>query len=125
MGYSPGFVHNMRRIVDSLRSGVAELVLVDRPDAVCSACPHLIGKRCGKAAESEEAVSRADRFVISRLGWQPGERANAATVLERLAARISMDEMDTNVCADCEWREHGFCREGLADLQRMMASGDG
>jgi len=117
LGYSRAFVENMRSIVEAMQSASAELLLLDGPDSICAACPHLGGNRCGKTDDSEAAIRRADRFVLAAVGMKPGERASAADVFERIAARVSTDDAHSSVCADCEWREHGVCREGLAALK--------
>ena len=44
-GYSPEFVANMTRVVEAL-GDAAPVTVIDAPDDLCTACPHLRASGC-------------------------------------------------------------------------------
>jgi len=119
LGYDQRFVKNMGRVVTILKERPdGELTLTDRCDDICSACPHDTDGRCGKRPGCEAVVQKADRAVLTRLGLRAGDRRTARQLYERVAAYVSLMDMERQLCLDCEWRELGFCKEGLRGLLR-------
>ena len=67
-GYSPEFVANMTRVVESLGDDV-EVTVVDRPDVLCEACPNLAASGCTLHGEgSERGIFSQDQDVMAGPG---------------------------------------------------------
>ena len=94
------------------------ITTTDRCDDICAACPHNGGGRCSKRPQSEETVRRGDRAVLALLGLKAGIRSTARQVYGSVVAEVSATDMGRTLCAECEWRDHGFCEEGLHALKR-------
>jgi len=119
LGYDRRFVKNMGGVVTILKERPdEELILTDRCDVICSACPHNTDGRCGKRPGCEAVVQKADRAVLTRLGLRVGDRRTARQVYQCVATRVSLMDIERGLCLDCEWRELGFCKEGFQGLLR-------
>jgi hypothetical protein len=114
-GYSPDFVANMTRVVESLGEG-AEVTVVDRPDVLCEACPNLLANGCGLHGEgTEQRIVHQDRDVMKRLGIAAGDTVTWGDVAARIASRIEPDDLDA-ICGACPWLPLGHCKAGIARL---------
>ena len=114
LGYSPQFVENMWLVKNRIERDSNLLIeLTDTPDAICAACPHLVGGLCHrKGSESEARLRSMDREVLNRLGFQPGHRAPCHQLVALVQQRIAPADL-TSICAGCQWIELGYCRDGL------------
>jgi hypothetical protein len=116
-GYSPAFVANMTRVVDSLEED-PEISVVGATDALCSACPHLADNGCTLHGEGTEyGIVHQDRDVMARLGIADGETLLWSEILSRIRARIEPGDLDS-ICGTCPWLPMGHCKEGLSRLRR-------
>ncbi len=120
-GYSPAFVENMGAMHRRLSTDPNLPVLVlARPDAICSACPHLQADGCHlKGAGFEAAMQRQDRAVMARLGIVEGEILPWGEILRRIAARAEGADLDA-ICGACPWLPLGYCREGIDALRLVQ-----
>jgi hypothetical protein len=113
LGYSPEFVANMWVVRDRLRdSPNLRVKVLDSPDDICAACPHLADGRCRrKDDESEPRVREKDRSILQRLSLAPGDVLPAGKLFD-LAAGTFSDGLD-EVCSTCRWFPLGWCAAGL------------
>ena len=110
-GYSPGFVSNMQAILDELRETQGVMIQVtDSPDAICAACPYLLGEACMRDSDGN-GISSKDKEVLRRLSLAPGDFAMAGEVFARTAEAFAgrLNEL----CSECSWYVLGFCAEGI------------
>lgn len=111
-GYSPEFVANMTRVVESLGDTV-EVTVVDRPDVLCDACPNLEAGGCALHGEgSERGIVAQDRDVMHRLGINPGAKHAWSDIMKRIRSNIRPDDLDS-ICGSCPWLPLGHCKEAL------------
>ncbi len=116
-GYSPEFVDNMTRAVESL-DDAAEVVVIDEPDRLCSACPNLVESGCALHGEgSERGIVHQDRDVMVRLGIAAGETLTWGEIVARIRMRIAPDDLD-DICGACPWLPLGHCKAGLIRLRQ-------
>src|SRR5207245_9501253 len=68
-GYSHGFIENMAALHRELNENPDRWVeVVEAPDAVCAACPHLAPPGCSlNTAHSEEGLPAQHRHVLDLL----------------------------------------------------------
>jgi hypothetical protein len=115
-GYSPEFVANMTRIVESLDSGT-EVTVLDEPDALCAACPNLADMGCTLGGgNAEPGIAAQDREVMRRLGLEAGATVQWGEIVERIRSNIAPGDLDS-ICGTCPWLSLGHCRDGLARLR--------
>ena len=111
-GYSPEFVANMTRVVESLGDDL-EVTVVDRPDVLCDACPNLEAGGCALHGEgSERGIVAQDRDVMHRLGINPGAKHAWSDIMKRIRSNIRPDDLDS-ICGSCPWLPLGHCKEAL------------
>ncbi len=117
-GYSPGFVENMTRLVDELRSGRdVDLEIGYRHDDICAPCPKRGPDGCvAKDHLSEWRVAIHDARVMHRLGLQPGQRVRWSEVQARIRQRMAPEDLQT-LCKGCPWLPLGVCADGIRALK--------
>jgi len=117
LGYSPGFVRNMRAVVDAFfgRRG-ARVEIAAGCDDICAACPHA---RDGVCARGGESVDVRDGAVLARLRLAVGDGRPAAGLARVVAARVAPEALG-ELCAGCEWLTKGYCAEGLRDRRELL-----
>ncbi len=116
-GYSPAFIDQLSSIHRSLAEDAEQVVeLVESPDSVCQACPHLSATGCRIDGDGSEAAMIAqDRAVLARLGFTAGARVRWADVLDGISRSCSGADLET-ICGNCRWLGSGYCREGVDAL---------
>ena len=116
-GYDPAFVENLSRIHGYLASrGETAVRVVDHPDVVCQACPHLGPQGCAlHHPGSEQRIQTQDRTVMARLGIRAGQVLPWREILARIGRRIASREIPA-LCGGCRWASSGTCRAGVARL---------
>lgn len=92
-GYSDRFVENMTEFVASLKGKT--LLLVTEPDAVCSACPHLL-ENCPNAKKYDKLAARICEVEFDKA--VPAEQ-----LFEMVMDKIVLPDKLEQVCGDCEW----------------------
>lgn len=111
-GYSPEFVANMTRVVESLPG--SDVTVLDTPDVLCDACPNLAASGCTLHGEgTEQGIVHQDRDVMTRLGMRTGETYAWSEIMTRIRDRIVPDDLD-EICGTCPWLSLGHCKAGLA-----------
>lgn len=122
-GYSAGFVENMTAIHQRLADDPSQWIeIIDGPDAMCGACPHLLPTGCSlNGEESEPDMQAQDQDVLARLGLRAGDRLPWAVVLDRIR-RLLTGENLTNICGQCRWLSLGYCRDGIERLREAGQS---
>ena len=113
-GYSEGFVKNMAAIHQQLADDPSQWVeIIVAPDAICSACPHLVPSGCSlHGTDSEHAMQAQDRDVLARLDLHEGDHITWAEVLDRIRTSLTGESL-TNICGRCQWLSLGYCRDGI------------
>lgn len=119
LGYSSGFVENLSRIHNELRTNNETPVeVLDTIDAVCEACPHE-SRTTGctlNGAQTEAAIQAQDRLVLKLLGLRPGESVTWKELLRRISIHVSGDDLPT-ICGQCRWLSLGYCSSGIDQLR--------
>lgn len=101
-GYSPEFVANMTRVVDSLGRN-ARIEVVAEPDDLCDACPNLSEQGCAlHGPGTETGIVHQDRDVMARLGIADGATHLWGDILDRIRASVRPDDLDA-ICGACPW----------------------
>ncbi|MBM4395102.1 MAG: DUF1284 domain-containing protein [Deltaproteobacteria bacterium] len=112
LGYDEAFTANVARVVDALRSPPDDPVqVVDGPDDVCAACPHLADTVCARGPRANEAVRSHDGAVLAALGLRPGDATTWAAVGGTLEADGAARDAATAGCVSCPWAR--LCAEDL------------
>lgn len=117
LGYSDAFVQQMTEIVHLLRTyPEMKLRVIDGPDVLCDACPHLVDGQCHTAgnSHSEIRIQAMDRAVIQILDLQVGHLYSVQIINERMKARFDKAPLiwSVPIVAGEPW---GFVRRGLRD----------
>lgn len=116
-GYSPEFVANMTRVVDSLGPDT-EVTVVVEPDVLCDACPNLSAGGCALHGDgTEKGIATQDRDVMGRLHIEHGHTLTWGEIVERIRDSIRPDDLD-GICGSCPWLPLGHCKDGLRRLAR-------
>lgn len=117
-GYSAGFVENMAAIHQRLADDPSQWVeIMDAPDTMCGACPHLLATGCSlHGDESEPHMQAQDHDVLARLGLHVGDRVPWANILDRIRTSLTGGNL-TNICGQCRWLSLGYCRDGIERLR--------
>lgn len=118
-GYSEDFVQNLVRIHKELAENPQLFIeVVESPDDVCQACPHLSPSGCMMKGEtSEQEMQAQDRHVLSLLELKSGSRVSWSEILKRIQASIKGSDLPS-ICGQCPWLPLGYCREGIDGLHR-------
>jgi len=116
LGYDERFVEKMSAVYDRVKSGAGlEIMVIDRPDDICAACPHCTQEGCEKNTPgAEDRVKQLDHRVLHRLGISPGEVFSRDGIISRLLEKINPDDLAL-VCEGCQWLPFDYCAEGLRD----------
>jgi uncharacterized protein len=117
-GYSAEFVENMAAIYQRLADDPSLWVeIMDAPDAICDACPHLLPTGCSlHGKESERHMQSQDHDVLARLGVHVGDHLSWADILDRIGTSLTGESL-TPICGQCRWLSLGYCREGIERLR--------
>ena len=114
-GYSPEFVANMTRVIESL-GDQTRVTVTAAPDALCGACPNLAVSGCALHGEGSEAgITHQDRDVMRRLGIDEGAALAWSDIVSRIARSVAPDDLD-EICGACPWLSLGVCKQGIARL---------
>lgn len=113
-GYDQAFSDNFNRIIKMMKDNTL-VRLVDGGDDVCSSCPHYGPPECHR--QDNTRLPRAiDTRVLDKLNVDSGGTYRFGFLRRRLIENISPSDL-SDICADCTWLPHGWCRSGLA-IQR-------
>lgn len=117
-GYSRAFIDGLATIHRTLSDDPARLTqVVQRPDDICHACPHLKLDGCHlNGPGSEREVKVQDREVMGRLGIAEGEVLPWGEILLRISKAVTGESLQ-EICGGCRWLPLGYCREGIDRLK--------
>jgi len=115
-GYSSEFVANMTALRDRLLYGSPlHVEVLDSPDDICTACPHLSEHGCArKDGESEARVGKKDGRVLARLGLSAGDGMPSDMLLGLVAEEFGDGNIE-DICGYCSWYPLGWCSDGLRE----------
>lgn len=97
-GYSPNFVRNMNRVVESLEDNPS-IQLVSGFDCICVECPHMMNKVCDENVK----VERYDKAVLSACDLKPDQILKWKELRELVFDRIIIPKKLNYICGDCQW----------------------
>lgn len=103
-GYSEEFVENMTDIKKNLAKNPPVLI-TDRADAVCTACPNHKDGLCA----TEDKVTEYDRQVLSRCNISPGDIMPFSEFEQLVQQNILISGKRKEVCGKCQW--DALCRD--------------
>jgi hypothetical protein len=114
LGYDEEFIRAMTLVVHTLRSNPdMKVKLLNKPDAICAACPHNSNGVCAnEEIGSEEHVALKDLDVLERLGLKVGEVVTMNEILSSVRDKIEVGYLAI-ICRDCPWLDLGYCAEGI------------
>ncbi|MBI4181276.1 MAG: DUF1284 domain-containing protein [Chloroflexi bacterium] len=116
LGYSPEFVETMGKVAKDLHpKSTFPITLLAECDVICASCPHNKGNQCRKKANAESKVRAKDREVLRRLGFEVKAEMPVAEAWGRIKERLTSSDI-AEICPRCQWRELGYCAEGLERL---------
>jgi hypothetical protein len=102
-GYTPGFVANMTRIAERLRSGGEPIRIVAGPDDVCRPLLATADRHCRQAgARRRDARAAADIARVLATPVRPGVTLPSA-VIARLGAGFASGSI-RGACRGCPWQ---------------------
>lgn len=101
-GYSSGFTRNMGEVIARLKNEGQMVVLTEREDCICAACPN---NRRG--CVSAEKVQRFDKTVLDLCGLSAGETIAAEEFFSAVRRNILESGKFFDVCTSCQW--FGLC----------------
>ena len=115
-GYSPEFVVNLMRTLESLdeRPGV----IVEGADDVCDACPSMLNeKKCILLSDGDRDVSirELDALALELLDMSPGDSVDFTEVRAQIPDLLS--EWRKEACTDCDWEP--TCAAALDLVERL------
>jgi uncharacterized protein len=113
-GYSPRFIHNFTQLVNKLNLEGGDDVLIEvvsACDDICNACPARRNSRC----QQEERIKRLDRAHAAVLGLKAGAKLSWGRAKALLRDKMTPEQLD-KACAQCRWKELGYCRLALEAL---------
>lgn len=114
-GYSDAFTANMSAIVDGrLRAQYGDDVMIEivgATDDICTPCP----KRRGALCETQDKINTLDARHAHALGLFVGTCLSWAEAKQRVIKRVPSGSLG-QICAGCQWLEHGMCEDALAKL---------
>ncbi len=95
-GYSDKFSSHMWKISKMMEEENPEITLVLDYDEICTECPNISKKRCGKAL-------CYDKRVLNFCEISAGESLNWLDFRKTVWERIVLKGRLFEVCGDCEW----------------------
>jgi uncharacterized protein len=119
LGYDDRFVANMSEVCERIRREPApQIKVVNEPDDICGACPHVTGCSCEKTGEvDEERARQLDARVLAQLGIAPGQIFARDELMTLIYNKITPDDLVV-VCEGCDWLPFDYCAEGL-EMKRV------
>lgn len=115
LGYNKEFIENMTRVARLFHSRDTAILIIDKTDAICSACPYNRDGNCARERDSERRVRSKDLEVMRRLELRVGDKFRSDRLLGLIGERISPADI-TEICQGCDWLDLGYCAEGLKSL---------
>lgn len=112
-GYSPSFIKNYQKLVDTLQKNEETLIeIVTGHDSVCHACPHKKGPICTQ----EEKIQGLDQRHTHILGLTTGDVMSWKMAKKRVKDAMTVKQFH-QACRGCEWKSLGVCEKALKDLR--------
>lgn len=103
-GYSKEFCDNMAKVARAVEADPhLPIMVLEGPDDICMACPHLRGVRCTWGEVGEEAVREHDQALLRALGLADGVVVSIAEVMAVLRADARAREVVAKYCSACPW----------------------
>jgi len=111
----------MARLVHRLeKSPETSIQVVNGPDDVCSACPHMDEGTCNRP---DQQVDELDQRVRAKLAIEEGHTASWTSILDVIRDRIDPFRLE-DVCKGCRWLDLDYCTNGLVGLTGVPAVED-
>lgn len=120
-GYSKAFVENMRIISTQINAEPDSVILkvVERPDDICTSCPHLGENGClQNGPNSEDMVRKRDNRVVHALNLIPEGFLSWSSIILRIKEHITPFDLPF-LCGDCKWLAGGYCQDGLNSIKKV------
>ena len=108
-GYSDGFVTNMDKVVDYLRSNEdSKVTLKFYTDDLCVDCPNKLGE---DMCSTQEKVKRFDSKTVEYFGLE--EKEYDYHEITNIIDNQMTEEMLADICEGCSWYEISSCRKNI------------
>ena len=106
-GYSTEFIENMRSVILELKNK-KKVLLVNSPDDICKACPHLLDGRCVNGKGGEDEVRKMDEDFYEKTHLVANNVYDYYEV-RRVAYEVFTRKSDLEkICRLCSWKR--ICR---------------
>lgn len=111
-GYSPAFVKNYFKIVETLEENESlALEVVTTSDSICQPCPHRVENGCSR----DEMIRSLDRRHATVLELQEGDSLTWSEAKEKLKDKMTLKAFH-QACEGCSWKPLGMCEAALLKL---------
>ena len=118
LGYNLEFVQNLWDVVgllEATRERDGEIEIVEGPDDICRACPHLFGVRCRRGGlVREDKIKAQDAWALIAVDLLPG-RHSWKEVTARVATQVPPERLG-QLCGECVWLPQGYCSQGIESM---------
>lgn len=100
-GYSPEFVLNLEKALDSVMLEGVEVC--EGADDICYKCPSLKEAGCGYSEDADTEVLEMDRLAMDLLGVREGMKISWDELRQRLSGIFA--EWFKSCCVECVWNK--------------------
>ena len=108
-GYSDGFVSNMDKVVDYLRSNEdAKVTLRFSTDDLCTDCPNKLGE---DLCSTQDKVKRFDSKTVEYFNLE--EKEYDYHEITGIIDDQMTEEMLADICEGCSWYPISSCRKNI------------
>ena len=115
LGYDNEFVDNLKNVYKKVYLKNEPVILIDKPDIVCTKCPKLNDGIC----EKEDIVKVFDKKVLDFFKrWVDTESAITPNKLYDILKNMSILEFE-DICKNCSWYSFGYCKKGFLKLKKQ------
>ncbi|GKX27771.1 hypothetical protein SH1V18_02510 [Vallitalea longa] len=118
-GYDERFTSVMSNVMYLIKMNPdLNVRVIDDIDILCSACPNRKGEKycTNKDTEANKRIKQMDHLVLDILDIQPYSLHNWTELQKKIALDFKLEHLN-KLCKNCEWRQLGYCRQGLLDLK--------
>lgn len=112
-GYTPLFVENYQKIVDTLNNDPNTLIEVtEQLDDVCAPCIH---QRSNNLCAKQTLIQQLDDAYCALLGLKDGEVISWENAKHLIKEKVSLENFHVS-CEGCQWKALGVCENALKEL---------
>lgn len=118
MGYNQEFIDKMTEVVDLVKSNAdLKIKVLNEQDVLCESCPNRLSRKCFSEIDETDdwRIKEMDNYVLHKLNLKAEEVYLVSEIVEKIKSNFSIEDLDI-LCQHCNWRQYGYCDEGLQTL---------